>query len=258
MAGDKIIHHQAGHLGSIQGPSEKRWGYLNPYVCDWCNHGLNDIITNDIRGEYYLYENIGCKTKSDFAAPQQLYCKNKTFIGAWRSRFAIWENKGIVAINYDGFLQFFAKDCSNKTQLIPQDWLRYVDGSLIKACGNGGLWGRAVLFAVDWDLDGTIDLIIGTEQTPVFNAHFPVIATFFWLNNVGTNSQPLFERARLITLKDGTFINLGLHQSSPWCGDLTGDGNIDLVSGAEDGKIYLWSRDQLKWDWDSSTVNFKN
>ncbi|HOJ11891.1 MAG TPA: FG-GAP-like repeat-containing protein [Clostridiales bacterium] len=256
------IHHQAGSQGSIQGPNESRWGYTNPVVYDWDGDGLLDIITNDIKGEYLFYKNIGSKEKPLFKKPLPFMLYGKPLKNAWRSRPAIWDKDTIVIATIDGLLQFFHK--GKQVESLRQDplsveegkILRYADGTAIKASGSCGHTGRVVLSACDWDNDGRTDLIAGTMRsiTKLFNLHFPKIATLMWLKNVGTNITPIFERPRLITLKDGSFIDLDHHKCSPWCVDLDGDDELDIVCGAEDGKVYSWFRKDLKWDWDPETV----
>ena len=133
--------------------------------------------------------------------------------------------------------------------------VRYRDGNLVRGCGPGGLWGRTVFCACDWDLDGTRDLVAGTvwHNTRLINGHFPHCATPFWLRNTGTDDEPVFERPRLITEADGTSIDLGHHKCSVWCHDLDGDGAPDLICGSEDGKTYAWLRSHLRWDWHPAT-----
>ena len=45
----------------------------------------------------------------------------------------------------------------------------------MRCYGPGGLWGRTVFCACDWDLDGTRDLVAGTawHNTLLINGHFP-------------------------------------------------------------------------------------
>ena len=133
--------------------------------------------------------------------------------------------------------------------------MRYRDGNLVRGCGPGGLWGRTVFCACDWDLDGTRDLVAGTvwHNTRLINGQFPHCATPFWLRNAGTGDEPVFERPRLISEADGTPIDLGHHKCSVWCHDLDGDGAPDLICGSEDGKTYAWLRSHLRWDWHPAT-----
>ena len=254
-AGGSEIHHLAGPTGSIQGPNEARWGYLNPLLTDWDGDGLLDAITNDIYGHYRWYRNVGSRQEPRFAAAEPLRCAGEPLTGAWRSRPAAWGDGCLLLLNYDGFLQLYSRTGGDPTHLDAGPLVRYRDGNLVRGCGPGGLWGRTVLCACDWDLDGTRDLVAGTawHNTRLINGHFPGSATPFWLRNAGTADQPVFERPRLITEADGTPINLGHHKCSVWCHDLDGDGAPDLICGAEDGKTYAWLRSHLRWDWDPVT-----
>ena len=254
-AGESEIHHLAGPTGSIQGPNESRWGYLNPLLIDWDGDGLLDVITNDIYGRYLWYRNVGTRLEPRFAAAEPLRCAGEPLTGAWRSRPAAWGDGCLLLLNGDGFLQLYRRTGTDPTRLEAGPLVRYRDGNLVRGCGPGGLWGRTVLCACDWDLDGTRDLVAGTawHNTRLINGHFPGCATPFWLRNAGTGDEPVFERPRLITEADGTPIDLGHHKCSVWCHDLDGDGAPDLVCGAEDGKTYAWLRSHLRWDWDPAT-----
>ena len=254
-AGGREIHHLAGATGSIQGPNEARWGYLNPLVTDWDGDGLNDLISNDIHGRYLWYRNVGSRQEPSFAAAVALRCRGAPLTGAWRSRPAAWGAGGLLLLNGDGLLQLFQRTGSDPAHLEAGPLLRYQDGNLVRGCGPGGLWGRTALCGCDWDLDGTRDLVAGSARinSRVINGHFPGLATPFWLRNAGTDAEPVFERPRLITAADGAPIDLGSHKCAPWCHDLDGDGAPDLICGAEDGKVYAWRRAHLRWDWDPAT-----
>ena len=254
-AGGTEIHHLAGPTGSIQGPNEARWGYLNPLVVDWNGDGLADVITNDIHGRYLWYRNVGSRAEPRFAAAVPLHCGDAPLTGAWRSRPAAWGAGCLLLLNGDGFLQLFRRPGPDPAHLEAGPLLRYQDGNLLRGCGPGGLWGRTAFCGCDWDLDGTRDLVAGSAwiNSRVINGHFPGLATPFWLRNAGSDTEPVFERPRLITVADGTPINLGSHKCAPWCHDLDGDGAPDLICGSEDGKVYAWRRAHLRWDWDPAT-----
>ena len=254
-AGGREIHHLAGPSGSIQGPNEARWGYLNPLVTDWDGDGLLDVIANDIHGRYLWYRNVGSRDQPRLAAARPLCCGDAPLTGAWRSRPAAWGPGRLLMLNGDGFLQLFRQAGSDPARLAAGPLLRYRDGNLVRGCGPGGLWGRSAFCGCDWDLDGARDLVAGSARhnTRVINGHFPGLATPFWLRNAGSDAEPVFERPRLITEADGTPINLASHKCAPWCHDLDGDGAPDLICGSEDGKVYAWRRADLRWDWDPAT-----
>ena len=144
-AGGSEIHHLAGPTGSIQGPNEARWGYLNPLVVDWDGDALFDVITNDIYGRYLWYRNIGSRQEPRFAAAEPLRCAGDPLAGAWRSRPAAWGDGCLLLLNGDGFLQLYRRAGTDPTRLEAGPLVRYRDGNLVRGCGPGGLWGRTVL-----------------------------------------------------------------------------------------------------------------
>ena len=244
----KTILHKGGATGSIQGPGEAGWGYLNPLTVDWDGDGDIDIITNDIKSDYLWYRNDGAKKNLKLAAPTPLMLDGKAFHGAWRSRPALWDADTLVVLNWQGLLQFFDRDEKNPAVLRSGDLLQYKNGDAIIGCGHNGLWGRNVFFAADWDGDGRQDLIGGIHhsQGPIIHPGLPRRATAFWFRNVGTSENPVFNRPELIRTQDGKYINLDVHKCAVWVEDFDGDKRPDLAAGAEDGRVYVWYRKDLK------------
>ncbi len=264
-AGGELIHHQAGYSGSIQGPEEARWGYVNPLLTDWFGRGRLDMLTNDIRGEYLIYENLSDSRRPDFAAPRRLMLDGSPMTGAWRSRPAMWDRDTLLFLNIDGLLQFARKNPDKPLELSSGALVRYTCGTAVRGSSHSALLGRTVFYVCDWDGDGIKDIVAGTpaKNNPAFNLFFPRTTSLFWLRNAGTNENPRFEHARLITWKDGSLIGFhGGHKASPWCADLDGDGRLDIATGNEPGNLVFLYRDQLKWDNDickdySDRLNFE-
>jgi hypothetical protein len=246
-ADDEEICHKPGENGSIQGPSEACWGYLNPLTVDWDEDGRIDVITNDSKADYMWYRNKS-KDGIDLAKPVQLQLKSNPFHGAWRSRPALWDHNTLVVLNWERQLQFFHRDANDPVQLKTGDHLKYEDGEIIIGCGINGYWGRSVFCAADWNHDGKQDIVIGTHfhLVKVFENNFPSRATAFWLENTGSNENPVFKRAKLIRKKDGSIIDMDVHKCAVWVQDFKGDGTPDLAIGAEDGRVRVWYCEDLQ------------
>lgn len=81
--------------------------------------------------------------------------------------------------------------------------------------------------AADWDGDGLVDLVVGCSRGGII-----------WYKNLGTKQKPQFGAARMLFTTDGKPMDVGW-TSSPKMVDWDGDGDLDLISGAEWNRI-VW------------------
>jgi hypothetical protein len=84
-------------------------------------------------------------------------------------------------------------------------------------------------FAVDWDGDGHLDLVVGNFS-----------GTFYWFKGQGKGK--FLPKPELIKAGDSPLRIPAVH-SDPFVIDLDGDGSLDLVSGCSDGGVY-WARNK--------------
>jgi hypothetical protein len=84
-------------------------------------------------------------------------------------------------------------------------------------------------FAVDWDGDGQLDLVVGNFS-----------GTFYWFKGEGKGK--FHPRPELI-MAGGSPLRINGAHSDPFVIDLDGDGSLDLVTGTANGGIY-WARNK--------------
>jgi len=252
-AGDETIHIFAGIRGSIQGTSERKWGYTCLTAGDWDGDGLPDLIVNSILGDVVWFKNIGTRKEPKLAPAQGVEvewdgdqpslawgwykpkCKQnpKELLTQWRTTPVMfdWNGDGLmdlVMLDHEGYLAFFerTKRGGKLVLLPPKRCLVDENGeSLHLNVAKGGSSGRRKLAIADWDGDGRPDLLANGR-----NAEF--------YRNLGTENGV----TRFAKPVDASSLVLANHTTSPTTVDFDGDGKPELVLGAEDGFLYYLSK----------------
>lgn len=253
-ANGQVIQHQAGLTGSIQGPNEKRWGYLQPTVCDWDGDGLLDVVCNDITGNHIVYKNIGKPENPILAAKKPLFFLNQPYKAAWRSKPAVLplkymsdKNKNTLssylAINGKGELCLYQRDISSPNTLKNEQVMLNTDSEPVRIVGYAGHEGRATLAICDYNQDGIWDVLFGQgihmSQSKIAPGAVPYATAYIMLNK-GTNKRPLFDTPKPIYQANGLKINMDVHGC--WVSPILdkNDKLVDLLAGGEDGRFYLF------------------
>ncbi len=251
-AGGRIIRIQAGRRGSIQGPNEAKWGYTCPVVCDWDGDGLKDILLSDVKGEHLFYRNVGRPGKPVLDVPKPIRVQGRGLRTVWRTRpiAADLDGDGLadyVCLDGEGYLTIhWRRRHSGRLVMGKGVRPRYVDGSQIKLDSVGGNVGRTQLCGADWDGDGDWDIVFGAhEATPLLKSLGLTHTSVLFMENVGSCDKPIFARPVPVRIHGEEPIDLGGHCCSPHAVDWDGDGELDLIVGAENGNIYYFHRSFL-------------
>jgi hypothetical protein len=254
-AGSNEILVNAGLTGSIQGPSEKMFGYTCPTVADWTGNGHPDVLMSDVHGRHVLLENRSGSYPPEFEEEQLLHFESIPLKTVWRVRPAVvdWLGNGLLhylCLDEMGKLSDFQQ--VSKTELGNKRHLSWEDGAVIEFTEDvGGGRGRVKFSVCDWNGTGTLDLIVGTHARASLPPgqggkprHTTGQAGIFHLENLGTNAAPEFAKPRAFQFK-GEVIRMGMHVASPEAVDWTGSGQKGLIVGIEDGSIVWLERQYL-------------
>lgn len=259
-AGGEKVRISAGLPGSIQGPSEIRFGYTCPTVADWTGDGRPDLLVSDVNGHHQLFRNIGERADHpgvpDFAAPQRLTQDGRELRTVWRVRPAVidWLGDGqlhYVCLDEDARLCDFRR--KDDTTLTAKRFLTTATGAPITFTPDtGGGRGRMKLALVDWEGRGIYDLIVGTHTRAALPPgptgaprHTTQQAGIFYFRNIGSNAAPVFDTPRPFYWR-GEVVQMAMHEIAAEPVDWDGTG-LGLIVGIEDGSMVWLARKDLSW-----------
>lgn len=180
-----------------------------PFVADWNNDGLKDLLVGQADGTVTLFLNNGSNVAPTFAAGVQVQAGGGTLdCGDSAAPLVIDLNgdnlKDLVVGNAAGQLSFYQNKGTDAAPVLdPPVLVAQVAGSAVPA-------------SADWDGDGNRDLLVSAGgQGRVF------------LNNNGT-------------LTDGGVVPLASGFVAAFTTDVNGVGGKDLLAGRADGRIDYW------------------
>ncbi|CAE8698628.1 unnamed protein product, partial [Polarella glacialis] len=248
--------------------------FAAPFAVDWDEDGDIDLIVSDVYRHIFFFER-----NADASLIERTGSSNPfdgIDVGGNAAPCAVdWDGDGdidLLATNSDGRIQFFER--SANASLIERT------GSSNPFDGIDVGWNAAPC-AVDWDEDGDIDLLVGNQDGRIFfferTADAKLIGRTGSSNpfdgiNAGDNASPFavywdgdgdidllassnsdgriqfLERSAdaWLTYQTGNFnpfvgIDVGWG-AQPCAVDWDGDGDIDLLVGSQDGRIYFFER----------------
>lgn len=244
-----------GPDGLSHGPSGPRLGYARPALADWKGRGKLDLIVGTAGGEILYLRNNGARNEPRYDRPEPIRLRRGPLITPPRVRPALadWNGAGtldLIALDLQGFLCVYPR--TDLLEVGPPEPLVDRLGRFLRLDGGFGEAGRCALWAGPWTGSGRLDLLVGLSRgarhvvssvtgTPLTVADD--LPTVLLLENAGRDGLI----PRPIRLADGRPLVVGLDGCSPAGVDWNGDGTLDLLVGSDDGRVFRFRRDALRW-----------
>lgn len=186
----------AGKLLSVNGkPLKMDLCMIQPRVADWYGDGRPSLIIGEEDGRVVLVENVAAKGRVPRLRPPRYLEQVDPYLksgGLSRPVPVDWNGDGkldLLSGNDAGYIQYF-ENVGSRTEPAFEDrgYLKAVGKTIrIVAGPNGSIqgpmeakWGYTNPTAVDWDLDGKLDLLVNSIWGKVI-----------WYRNVGTRTHPV-------------------------------------------------------------------
>lgn len=168
----------------------------SPTMVDWNGDGKKDLVAGNLKGEVYIFLNIG-----EEYAPEFLSNGIRTSIevpGSATPFTVDWNNDGrfdIVCGSSDGKVYIFINEGDSKNPKFGKAQAIQVNNKELK------LLSPTSVIALDWDDDGKIDLLISNkgliEKDPVGRENIISLGIYL-LINTGTKEKPEFKELKEI------------------------------------------------------------
>ncbi|MDH4101478.1 MAG: FG-GAP-like repeat-containing protein, partial [Nitrospirota bacterium] len=214
--------------GTVIGDGLPPLASVKPFMVDWNNDGVKDLLVGDDAGRVYVYENVSTDSAPVYRISGDYVDGVPLAVAGKAAPFAVdWNNDGkkdlVVGLN-DGTVRLYVNLGSEELPTFGVSFDLTANGSVIQVSGN------ATPFVADWNNDSKKDLLVG-ESNGMARLYL----------NSGSDDVPAFDDYGLVVQgarvqAGGVDMNVAA-DAVPYVTDWNHDGKKDLLVGAGTG---LW------------------
>ncbi len=203
-----------------------------PRVVYWDDDARKDLLIGQANGMVKIFLNNGTDAAPVFDGGSFVQAGPSAAAAAinvgYRATPTVvdWNNDGrkdLAVGALDGKLSIFLGKEEGSVSYLASPIFAESNGDPLVVSGS-----RSSPVVVDMDGDGKKDLLTGETY-----------GKLLFYSNVGTDASPAFAGYTL-ALSEGLVIDLAASRSRPFVCDWTGDGYLDVLVGASDGRVYLY------------------
>ncbi|MBI5195271.1 MAG: VCBS repeat-containing protein [Nitrospirae bacterium] len=202
---------------------------------DWNNDGKHDLLAGNGLGQVTIFLNTNNNSAPVLDGGVKVYAGAGWLDVGNRAASDVtdWNGDGkkdLVIGNLDGNIKIYLNEGTDASPVYNSGTNLTLSGGAVFDVGS-----RSAPRVVDWNHDGKQDLMVGEYYGYIY-----------YLQNVGTNSAPVFNSAEQLLLADGTALRYidselpATPRSRFDVVDWDGNGYSDLIVGGKDGRLMIY------------------
>lgn len=208
-----------------------------PVAVDWTGNGLFDLIVGGAEGKVYLLQNSGTLEQPQFLKQELLLDIKATTLAEAKRETLFHASPMVVDFNQNGQLDLILPSANGELVWFKNEGtvaspsFAYQRTFKLPVQNGQNVSGVASPRLVDWNGNGTLDLLLGTEQGEVY---------LFQGRRVREGAEQILQFGSGRRLQSNLGVIETTKHAAPFAVDWNSNGQLDLLVGNGDGTIDLY------------------